>query len=97
MVIVAPAQAMSIHAIAPALALSASPNPFNPRTTIAFTLDKAKDVAIDVHDLRGRHVRALLAPTPLGVGRFHPWPTPRTRVNMSATRSCHHVRTRSPR
>ena len=50
------------------LALSASPNPFNPRTTIAFTLGEAADVAIDVHDVRGRQVRALLAPTRLGAG-----------------------------
>lgn len=63
-------QAAGVAPVAPPrLALSASPNPFNPRTTIAFTLDEATDVAIDVHDLRGRRVRALLAPTPLGAGR----------------------------
>lgn len=63
------AQAAGVAGVAPrGLALSASPNPFNPRTSIAFTLDAAADVAIDVHDVRGLHVRALLAPTRLGAG-----------------------------
>ncbi|MBK8164493.1 MAG: hypothetical protein IPK64_00865 [bacterium] len=62
-------QAAGVAAVTPRrLVLSASPNPFNPRTTIAFTLDAATEVAIDVHDVRGRHVRALLAPTRLGAG-----------------------------
>lgn len=63
------AQAAGVAPAAPqGLVLSASPNPFNPRTSIAFTLDAAADVAIDVHDVRGRHVRALLAPTRLDAG-----------------------------
>ncbi len=35
------------------------PNPFNPRTTIAFSLDHAGDVRLDVLDLVGRRVRRL--------------------------------------
>jgi hypothetical protein len=34
----------------------AAPNPFNPATTIAFELDRARDVTVSVHDLRGRLV-----------------------------------------
>ncbi len=44
-----------------ALALSAAPNPFNPTTTLAFDLPGAARVAVDVYDLRGRHVRRLAA------------------------------------
>ncbi len=37
----------------------ASPNPFNPRTVIAFTLDAPRPTRIDIHDLAGRHVKTL--------------------------------------
>ena len=37
------------------------PNPFNPRTTIAFALPSSGRVDVDVFDLRGRHVRTLVA------------------------------------
>lgn len=36
------------------------PNPFNPSTTIRFSLDHAGDTSLQVFDLRGRHVRSLL-------------------------------------
>jgi hypothetical protein len=36
------------------------PNPFNPRTTIAFDLPAASRVRLSVFDLRGRLVRTLL-------------------------------------
>ncbi len=36
------------------------PNPFNPRTTVAFTLARAERVEIAVFDARGRRVRRLL-------------------------------------
>lgn len=39
--------------------LRVSPNPFNPRTTIALTLDRDGPVRLGVYDLRGRRVRAL--------------------------------------
>ncbi len=37
----------------------AAPNPFNPRTTVSFSLDRARPVALAVYDLRGRRVREL--------------------------------------
>lgn len=43
------------------LSLTAAPNPFNPRTVIAFELDRAQDVTLDVLDLRGRRVARLAA------------------------------------
>jgi hypothetical protein len=46
---------------------SAYPNPFNPRTTIAFTLPRAAHVRLDVHDVRGLRV-ATLADEELGAG-----------------------------
>jgi hypothetical protein len=39
---------------------AASPNPFNPRTTIGFALSSASDdVRLEVFDVQGRHVRTL--------------------------------------
>lgn len=38
-----------------------APNPFNPSTTISFTLPEAGDVRLRVFDVRGRHVRGLVA------------------------------------
>jgi hypothetical protein len=37
------------------------PNPFNPSTTIAFTLRQAAAVRLDIFDASGRHVRTLVA------------------------------------
>ncbi len=37
----------------------AAPNPFNPSTTISFTVHSDTDVALTVHDTRGRLVRTL--------------------------------------
>jgi 5'-nucleotidase len=37
-----------------------SPNPFNPSTTIAFSLDRSGPVRLDVFDLQGRLVRSLV-------------------------------------
>lgn len=42
------------------LELTATPNPFNPVTTLAFTLDRAANVTLTIHDARGRHVRKLV-------------------------------------
>jgi outer membrane protein assembly factor BamB len=41
------------------LAATAAPNPFNPRTEVRLSLDRAAEVAIDVHDLQGRRVGRL--------------------------------------
>ena len=38
----------------------ARPNPFNPSTTISFTLPEEQTVRLDVYDVRGRRVRRLL-------------------------------------
>lgn len=40
--------------------LSAHPNPFNPRTTIKYTLDEAGAAVLRVYDIAGRHVRTLV-------------------------------------
>jgi hypothetical protein len=40
-------------------ALRVAPNPFNPRTTIRFRLERAGEVSVSVFDLRGRHLRTL--------------------------------------
>ncbi|MBD3220725.1 hypothetical protein GF314_05745 [bacterium] len=39
---------------------AASPNPFNPRTTLAFSLPRAGHARLTVHDVRGRLVRTLV-------------------------------------
>ena len=39
---------------------AAVPNPFNPMTTIAFSLDRTEQVSLAVFDLNGRLVRTLL-------------------------------------
>ncbi len=49
------------------------PNPFNPKTTIAFTLPVPQDVTIDVYDIAGRKVVTLLDDS-LGAGQhFVEW------------------------
>lgn len=44
-----------------ARALSAWPNPFNPRVEIGFALERAGDVLLTVHDAAGRRVDTLVA------------------------------------
>ncbi|MFH2051543.1 MAG: spondin domain-containing protein [bacterium] len=46
--------------------LSVFPNPFNPRTTIAFELDREETVRLDVFDVRGRRMDAR------SLGRLEP-------------------------
>ncbi len=49
------------------LTVSASPNPFNPRTTISLDLPAAGKVSVQLYDLRGRCVRTLQdGPLPAG-------------------------------
>ncbi len=45
---------------APALALTAHPNPFNPKTTLRFALDEASHVDLGVYDLSGRRVATIV-------------------------------------
>jgi hypothetical protein len=40
--------------------LSASPNPFNPRTRLAFNLDASGPVRVTLHDVRGRIIATLV-------------------------------------
>lgn len=47
------------QALAP-LTLSATPNPFNPQTSLAFSLPAAGSARLAIHDLRGRRLRVLL-------------------------------------
>ncbi len=46
-----------------------APNPFNPRTTIAFTLGEASPVTLRVYDVGGRLVATLLDGVGFGPGR----------------------------
>lgn len=49
------------------------PNPFNPRTTIAFSLDERSTVSLDIFDLAGRYVTTVAQGT-LAAGRHEiPW------------------------
>jgi len=43
--------------------LQNSPNPFNPKTSIAFTLPSERDVSLEVYDVSGRKVATLLKGT----------------------------------
>jgi len=45
------------------------PNPFNPRTTVAFDLRERGTVTLIVHNVRGERVRTLLGATPKDAGR----------------------------
>ena len=40
--------------------LSVHPNPFNPRTTVSFALDRPGHVELSIHDLTGRRVAVLV-------------------------------------
>ncbi len=56
-----------------AATLSAAPNPFNPRTTLHFTLAQAGPVRLTIHDLTGRKVAVLVdGDLPAG-GHAAPW------------------------
>ncbi len=54
---------------APATALTAAPNPFNPRTTLSFTLAADETCRLTIFDLRGRRVATLVDGRVLAAGR----------------------------
>ncbi len=52
----------------PLAILQAAPNPFNPRTTVRYSLPAAQPATLRLYDLRGRLVRTLVdEPRPAGV------------------------------
>jgi len=51
------------------VAVTAHPNPFNPRTTLAFDLPRAAQVTLAVYDLQGRRIRGLVESTAYPAGR----------------------------
>ncbi len=52
-----------------AISLSAAPNPFNPSTTVRFTVPHSSRVQLAIYDVSGRHVR-MLVDEPRGVGTY---------------------------
>lgn len=60
--LIGPPSTTPVEDVAPrALALAANaPNPFNPQTRIAFTVDRTGPVRLEVFDLQGRLVRTLV-------------------------------------
>lgn len=50
---------VALPAVLPTGTLAASPNPFNPRTVLSFTLPTAGFCRLTIHDLSGRLVRVL--------------------------------------
>lgn len=53
-----------------ALALSTSPNPFNPMTRIEFSLPEEQEAGLEVYDLQGRHLATLLPSEKRAAGRY---------------------------
>ncbi len=47
------------------------PNPFNPVTTIFFSIPKAENVELCIYDVAGRLVKTLIDGVPMGPGRYH--------------------------
>ncbi|MDY6916225.1 MAG: C25 family cysteine peptidase, partial [Candidatus Cloacimonadota bacterium] len=45
------------------------PNPFNPETTISFTLAKTQKVSLNIYNIKGQKVRSLLPETDLEPGK----------------------------
>jgi len=55
----------------PALRVSSSPNPFNPSTTISYSLPQEEHLGIRIYDLHGRLVKTLMdKPMPAGPGHI---------------------------
>ena len=65
--LLAAGDAVDAPAVPVALRLSCYPNPFNPRTTLAFTVDRPGPTRLRIFDVGGRLVRTLVA-GPVGQG-----------------------------
>lgn len=75
--------------------IGAAPNPFNPATSIAFTLAAPAQVRLDVYDVAGRHVATLAdGPFPAGVNRV-PWDG-RDRTGAPSASGVYFVHFRAP-
>lgn len=61
---------VEVPGVADVLALTAGPNPFNPRVTLNFTLPRAGAARLDILDLKGRLVAVVLDEVrPVGAGK----------------------------
>lgn len=59
---------VSINSASTVEVMSAYPNPFNPTTTVNFTLATASTVQLGLHDITGREVKSILDGAALGEG-----------------------------
>ncbi len=66
-----PVSAPDVTAPPPPARLAATPNPFNPRTSLRFSLQTADRATLTVHDVLGRRLRTLLADQPMAAGEHH--------------------------
>jgi hypothetical protein len=64
----APGAPSAVPAPLSATVLQAHPNPFNPAVTLAFSLPRAAEVSVTIHDVAGRRVACILPPTHLAAG-----------------------------
>lgn len=60
--------------VARGLSLTAHPNPFNPNTSIAFTVPASGAVTLQIYDARGALVKTLIEGAPYAAGDYRiPW------------------------
>lgn len=57
--LVIPENADETHLVPTSVDLFAYPNPFNPATSLSFSLDKPRRVVVALYDVHGRHVSSL--------------------------------------
>jgi hypothetical protein len=67
-----PLSGIKVDGASPILSMHNYPNPFNPATTVSFELAVSGEVTLDVFDVAGRKIRALLHETrPAGLNRVY--------------------------